>query len=214
MKFLVLALCVCAASAASFPSYNARATAYVTKPVAPAAYRTPTFAAVRQVARPVAPAYVQAVSSVEVPAPAPVVKSVTVEAAPALPVRSAAFASHAQVKNVNYNNEGEAVIVRSENEILPEGFNYAYETGNGIFAESSGTLKRVDNTEAVVVRGSYRYVAPDGTPVEVRYIADENGFQPEGNVLPVAPAIPEAIQRSLQYIAAHPAQVEQSYRKL
>lgn len=39
----------------------------------------------------------------------------------------------------------------------------------------------------------YRYTAPDGTPIEVKFVADENGFQPESSVLPVAPEFPHEI---------------------
>ena len=32
--------------------------------------------------------------------------------------------------------------------------------------------------------GSYSYTAADGTPVLITFVADENGFQPEGDALP------------------------------
>lgn len=51
------------------------------------------------------------------------------------------------------------------------------------------------------VQGSFAYTAPDGTPVQISYIANENGFQPVGNILPTPPPIPEAIQRSLEFNA-------------
>jgi len=34
------------------------------------------------------------------------------------------------------------------------------------------------------------YIAPDGTEVVVKYVADENGFQSQSDLLPVAPAFP------------------------
>ena len=34
------------------------------------------------------------------------------------------------------------------------------------------------------MRGSYSYTADDGTPVEITFVADENGFQPESDALP------------------------------
>ena len=39
----------------------------------------------------------------------------------------------------------------------------------------------------------HRYTAPDGTPVRVTFVADENGFQPQSDLLPVAPAFPHPI---------------------
>lgn len=81
----------------------------------------------------------------------------------------------------------------------------SYETENGISAEEQGAPK-VAGPEgpAVAAQGGFRYTAPDGTPVEISYIADENGFQPQGNVLPQAPPIPDYILRSIAYNEAHP----------
>lgn len=39
----------------------------------------------------------------------------------------------------------------------------------------------------------FSYTAPDGTLVEMKFVADENGFQPESDVLPVAPEFPHEI---------------------
>lgn len=82
-------------------------------------------------------------------------------------------------------------------------FCVSYATGDGQQAAAQGYLKNagVKDQEAEVIQGSYSYTAPDGTPITVTYIADENGFRAEGAHLPTPPPIPEAIQRSLQLIA-------------
>ncbi|KAK7078330.1 hypothetical protein SK128_001385 [Halocaridina rubra] len=46
---------------------------------------------------------------------------------------------------------------------------------------------------AIVAAGQYSYTAPDGTEVLVTYVADENGFQPQSDLLPVAPLFPHPI---------------------
>ncbi|XP_059059989.1 larval cuticle protein LCP-17-like [Achroia grisella] len=98
----------------------------------------------------------------------------------------------------------DAPVLRSDIDVKPDGYDYAYETGNGISASAVGTLKNVDNIDALVSQGSYQYVAPDGTPVNVQYVADENGYQPNSDILPTPPPIPPAIARALEYLAAHP----------
>lgn len=56
--------------------------------------------------------------------------------------------------------------------------------------ENMGTDK-----EEQVVEGSYSYVGDNGQTYTVHYIADSNGFRASGDHLPVAPPIPEIIQR-------------------
>lgn len=56
-----------------------------------------------------------------------------------------------------------------------------YETTNGIIHQESGKLKNIGTeNEAMVVQGSYTYTGPDGVVYSVTYIADENGFRPQG----------------------------------
>ncbi|KAL0266561.1 UNVERIFIED_CONTAM: hypothetical protein PYX00_009073 [Menopon gallinae] len=93
----------------------------------------------------------------------------------------------------------------------PDGsYRWSYETGNGIKAEETGTLKKTndpENPEVVVAQGGYSYTAPDGTVIQLSYVADDDGgFQPVGNHLPTPPPIPPAIQRALDFIASQPQQ--------
>lgn len=64
----------------------------------------------------------------------------------------------------------------------------SYETSNGISQQEEGRLINAGTeNEAVAVRGQFQYTGADGVLYTVRYVADENGFQPEGAHLPVAP---------------------------
>lgn len=63
-----------------------------------------------------------------------------------------------------------APILRSTSDISPDGhYSYEYETGNGIHAQEAGLASHS-------VQGSFGYTAPDGTPIQISYIADENGL--------------------------------------
>lgn len=68
-----------------------------------------------------------------------------------------------------------------------------YETENQISHQESGIARSEE--EPVIVSGSYSYKAPNGEILKVTYTADENGFQPQGEHLPVAPPVPEEILR-------------------
>ncbi|XP_022218618.2 larval cuticle protein 65Ag1-like isoform X2 [Drosophila obscura] len=82
----------------------------------------------------------------------------------------------------------DVTILRSESDVGPESFKYAFETSDGSAADAVGQLNNVGTEqEAISVKGSYRFIADDGVTYEVTYIADENGFQPQGAHLPVAP---------------------------
>ncbi|XP_023172383.1 larval cuticle protein 65Ag1-like [Drosophila hydei] len=86
------------------------------------------------------------------------------------------------------DDSASAQTLRQDSDVGPESFQFAYETSNGIAAEEQGKLKNAGSeNEAISVQGSFRYVADDGQTYEVKYVADENGFQPQGAHLPVAP---------------------------
>ncbi|XP_012535140.1 endocuticle structural glycoprotein SgAbd-8 [Monomorium pharaonis] len=98
-------------------------------------------------------------------------------------------------------------ILKQAHDFSPEGsYNYAYETENGIVAAEQGSPQPVGpkGDPAVISQGHFQYTAPDGTPIAVQYTADENGFHPQGAHLPVAPHVPELIQKAVAYVLAHP----------
>ncbi|XP_076056244.1 cuticle protein AM1274-like isoform X2 [Oratosquilla oratoria] len=62
------------------------------------------------------------------------------------------------------------------------------------FEDSAGSRReevaQATGPNTFAVEGSYSYTNEDGSVVEVRYRADENGYQPESPYLPVAPPMP------------------------
>lgn len=58
---------------------------------------------------------------------------------------------------------------------------FSFEAENGIAAQESGQLKNANSQDPIEeAQGSFQYTAPDGTPIQVQYIANEGGFQPSG----------------------------------
>ncbi|KAG6451782.1 hypothetical protein O3G_MSEX007357 [Manduca sexta] len=92
----------------------------------------------------------------------------------------------------NTNRAGPAVPILSyASEHVGDGsYAFSFTTGDGKQAQESGFLKDayIDNTGnpqgTQVVQGSYAYVSPEGTPIQVSYVADENGFRPSGVHIP------------------------------
>lgn len=104
-----------------------------------------------------------------------------------------------------YNQQGFVPITAYQNDLNYDGsFSYGYSSADGTTAQAQGYIKNpgVKDLEAQVVQGSYSYTSPEGTPIRVTYIADENGFRAEGAHIPTPPPIPDAIAKSLQYIAS------------
>ncbi|KAF2365301.1 Insect cuticle protein [Trinorchestia longiramus] len=66
------------------------------------------------------------------------------------------------------------------------------ETGDGISISESGYGSGPDG--AVESQGSVSFTHPDGTPFQLRFVADAaGGYQPESAALPVAPEFPHPI---------------------
>lgn len=102
-----------------------------------------------------------------------------------------------------------AEILRQGSDVQPEGYSYNYETSNGIAAQEQGGL----SGEAIAAQGSYQFTAPDGTPIQLSYIANEGGFQPQGAHIPTPPPIPDQILRALEYIRTHPPKEEPQQKR-
>ncbi|KAK4304210.1 hypothetical protein Pmani_023844 [Petrolisthes manimaculis] len=88
-------------------------------------------------------------------------------------------------------------ILRDDRQDNGDGnFQYIFETENGIAVESSGTPGIQGQSN---MQGSFRYTLDDGRVVEVRYIADENGFQPQSDWLPTPHPLPLHAQEQIRF---------------
>ncbi|XP_026467229.1 endocuticle structural glycoprotein SgAbd-2-like [Ctenocephalides felis] len=93
-----------------------------------------------------------------------------------------------------------AEVLQREQDVQPEGYSYSYSISNGIAAQEQGRLQN----DAIAAQGSFQFTAPDGTQVQLTYVADEEGFHPQGPHLPTPPPIPDHVLKSIQYIESHP----------
>ena len=89
-------------------------------------------------------------------------------------------------------------------------FDYSFEAENGHKQEAVGTMKRVDDTDVAVMKGSYEYVGADGNIYVVEWYADETGFHPSAPHLPksVEPNHPEvaaAVRAQIEFAAQEDA---------
>ncbi|EDW57190.1 cuticular protein 47Eg [Drosophila virilis] len=96
-----------------------------------------------------------------------------------------------------------ANVLKREQEVNVNDFKFAYELDNSVKVAQEGKLKGEDIWE---VKGDQGWTSPEGEQVSLQYVADENGYQvlSANPALPTPPPIPEAIQRALEWIAAHP----------
>lgn len=81
---------------------------------------------------------------------------------------------------------------------------FRLETENGINAEESGKIETTaEGGEGLRSQGFYQYVGDDGQVYRVDYVADSNGFVPQGDHIPKTPP---AIEKLLAYLASQPKQ--------
>lgn len=82
----------------------------------------------------------------------------------------------------------DATVLKYESAVNTDGYNFALQTSDGTNREESGSLKNAGaEDEALVVRGSFSWVAPDGQTYSINFVADETGYHPEGAHIPVGP---------------------------
>ncbi|XP_065566121.1 cuticle protein CP14.6-like [Artemia franciscana] len=90
-------------------------------------------------------------------------------------------------------------IVSYVNEVNGDGtYDIGYELSNGVKASETGRqISLPDDEPGTAVSGSYSFVGDDGKTYTVSYVADENGFQPKADHLPVAPEPPAYVAQLL-----------------
>ncbi|XP_049822713.1 endocuticle structural glycoprotein SgAbd-2-like [Aethina tumida] len=111
-----------------------------------------------------------------------------------------------------YHTQQQIPILRQDQDVREDGsYSYNYETGNGIAAQEQASVRAVGQDLAKSAQGSYSYTSPEGELVQISYVADENGYQAAGSHIPTPPPVPAAIQRALDWIAAHPQPASQTY---
>merc|ERR1711955_875 len=112
-------------------------------------------------------------------------------------------AAYPQELTVEYKEP--IAILRSAATVDETGkYAYGFEGANGIKLSEEGEQKRFGNEPEEVgsiARGSYSYEL-DGVTYTVNWVADENGFQPTGAHLPVAPPMPEYVVKMLADLRA------------
>nr|XP_023016201.1 larval cuticle protein 1-like [Leptinotarsa decemlineata] len=90
-------------------------------------------------------------------------------------------------------------IVNQTDEANPDGsFQFSYETANGIKVEEKGYVKEGRNAseKIQVIEGNVVYTDVEGNVINLRYIADENGYQPIGDHIPQSAGVPQGDARS------------------
>lgn len=69
-------------------------------------------------------------------------------------------------------------IVKQDSDVEVDGYKFDFETSDGTSRQEQGTYKNDTDQQGLVVKGSYKYVAPDGQHIAVSFVADKDGYQP------------------------------------
>ncbi|ALC41590.1 Cpr49Ab, partial [Drosophila busckii] len=109
---------------------------------------------------------------------------------------AAVFVDLPQGKGRGVGKNGD-LILRQNGAVDTVGFNYLYETENGILGEEAGKIEKQDSGESLRTKGFYEYTGDDGKLYHVDYVADNGGFIPVGAHIPT---VPPHVPRLLEYL--------------
>nr|XP_053632049.1 cuticle protein AM1199-like [Cherax quadricarinatus] len=101
-----------------------------------------------------------------------------------------AFASVvAVVSSAKLPGDPQPIAILRDDRLAPQGAVYKtdFETENGIVVSENGQAGSVGQSNA---EGFISYTSPEGQPVQISYVANEFGFQPQGDVLPTPHPLP------------------------
>lgn len=88
----------------------------------------------------------------------------------------------------------DAIIkTKTQTSDLDGNYQYQFESSNGISSNEGGVAGQI-------VQGSTTWIAQNGEPLAISFVADEHGYRPMGYHLPTSPPIPPAIQRALDHL--------------
>ncbi|XP_004520802.1 larval cuticle protein 9 [Ceratitis capitata] len=110
------------------------------------------------------------------------------------------FIAFACLLAVAFANE-DANVLKSEQAVEPDQFQYVLELDNGVSLQQQG---RLEGDDVWKVDGSFKFISPEGEEVSLAYNADETGYHPDPNNKWIHP-IPAPILKSIEYIKNHPS---------
>ncbi|CAG9833642.1 unnamed protein product [Diabrotica balteata] len=87
---------------------------------------------------------------------------------------------------------GDARIVKYTNELTDTGYNFEYETSNGIKRQETGSYHPNNQEDGILkVNGQFEYPSPDGYQVSVVFVSDEKGYRPKVSISsgPISPPL-------------------------
>jgi hypothetical protein len=90
---------------------------------------------------------------------------------------------------------------------VKDGWDYSYESANGIKQEATGSLRLIDDSEVSVMKGSYEFLGVDNVLYTVQWFADETGFHATAphlpqSVLPNHPEVAAAVKAQIAFAEA------------